>query len=64
MVSTFREVWMIPVLCIWVELDVLDAMILFRLTMLQDPKGFVKDGDEVEIYVEGIGSLINKIKFE
>ncbi|KAK3216718.1 hypothetical protein GRF29_1g780944 [Pseudopithomyces chartarum] len=29
-----------------------------------DPKGFVKDGDEVEIYVEGIGSLVNTIKFE
>ncbi|KAJ4289716.1 hypothetical protein N0V90_011046 [Kalmusia sp. IMI 367209] len=32
--------------------------------VFMDPKGFVKNGDEVEIYVEGIGSLINKIKFE
>lgn len=30
----------------------------------QEPKGFVTDGDEVEIYVEGIGSLINKMKFD
>jgi transcription initiation factor TFIIH subunit 2 len=32
--------------------------------IFMDPKGFVKDGDIVEIYVEGIGSLINRIKFE
>ncbi|KAF1961381.1 hypothetical protein CC80DRAFT_488672 [Byssothecium circinans] len=29
-----------------------------------EPKGFLKDGDEVEIYVEGIGSIINTMKFE
>ncbi|KAF1831059.1 hypothetical protein BDW02DRAFT_591431 [Decorospora gaudefroyi] len=29
-----------------------------------EPKGFLKDGDEVEIYVQGIGSIINKMKFE
>ncbi|KAF2633477.1 hypothetical protein BU25DRAFT_327545 [Macroventuria anomochaeta] len=32
--------------------------------LFMEPKGFVKDGDEVEIYVEGIGSIINKMKFE
>jgi transcription initiation factor TFIIH subunit 2 len=32
--------------------------------VFMEPKGFVKDGDEVEIYVEGIGSLVNKMKFE
>ncbi|KAF9731888.1 fumarylacetoacetate hydrolase family protein [Paraphaeosphaeria minitans] len=32
--------------------------------VFMEPKGFVKDGDEVEIYVEGIGSLVNTIKFE
>lgn len=32
--------------------------------LFMEPKGFVGDGDEVEIYVEGIGSLINKMKFE
>lgn len=32
--------------------------------VFMNPPGFVKDGDEVEIYVEGIGSLVNKIKFE
>ncbi|ORY10579.1 hypothetical protein BCR34DRAFT_674184 [Clohesyomyces aquaticus] len=32
--------------------------------IFMEPKGFVKDGDEVEIYVEGIGSLVNKMKFE
>jgi 2-keto-4-pentenoate hydratase/2-oxohepta-3-ene-1,7-dioic acid hydratase in catechol pathway len=29
-----------------------------------EPKGFLKDGDEVEVYVEGIGSIVNKMKFE
>ncbi|KAL6707049.1 hypothetical protein ACN47E_004801 [Coniothyrium glycines] len=29
-----------------------------------EPKGFLKDGDEVEVYAEGIGSIINKMKFE
>lgn len=32
--------------------------------LFMEPKGFVKDGDEVEICVEGIGSIINKMKFE
>ncbi|KAJ4985821.1 fumarylacetoacetate hydrolase [Stagonosporopsis vannaccii] len=32
--------------------------------LFMEPKGFVKDGDEVEIYVEGIGSIINKMNFE
>lgn len=32
--------------------------------IFMEPKGFLKDGDEVEIYVEGIGSIINKMKFE
>ncbi|KAJ4347823.1 uncharacterized protein N0V89_009193 [Didymosphaeria variabile] len=32
--------------------------------VFMDPKGFVKDGGEVEIYVEGIGSLVNRMKFE
>jgi transcription initiation factor TFIIH subunit 2 len=32
--------------------------------VFMEPKGFLKDGDEVEIYAEGIGSIINKMKFE
>lgn len=32
--------------------------------LFMEPKGFVKDGDIVEINVEGIGSLVNKMKFE
>ncbi|PVI08634.1 hypothetical protein DM02DRAFT_549062 [Periconia macrospinosa] len=32
--------------------------------LFMEPKGFLKDGDEVEIYAEGIGSLINKVKFD
>ncbi|USP80482.1 Fumarylacetoacetate hydrolase domain-containing protein 2 [Curvularia clavata] len=32
--------------------------------LFMEPKGFLKDGDEVEIYVEGVGSLVNKMKFE
>ncbi|CAN9337753.1 unnamed protein product [Alternaria alternata] len=32
--------------------------------LFMEPKGFLKDGDEVEVYVEGIGSIINKMKFE
>ncbi|KAF2736865.1 hypothetical protein EJ04DRAFT_533409 [Polyplosphaeria fusca] len=32
--------------------------------LFMEPKGFVGDGDEVEIHVDGIGSLINKMKFE
>ncbi|KAL6154235.1 hypothetical protein ACJQWK_01406 [Exserohilum turcicum] len=32
--------------------------------LFMEPKGFLKDGDEVEIYVEGIGSLVNRMKFE
>lgn len=34
------------------------------VALFMTPPGFVKDGDEVEIYVEGIGSLVNKFKFE
>ncbi|EUC43285.1 hypothetical protein COCMIDRAFT_38763 [Bipolaris oryzae ATCC 44560] len=29
-----------------------------------EPKGFLKDGDVVEIYVQGIGSLVNTVRFE
>jgi transcription initiation factor TFIIH subunit 2 len=29
-----------------------------------EPKGFLKDGDVVEIGVEGIGSIANKVVFE
>lgn len=29
-----------------------------------EPKGFLKDGDVVEITVEGIGGLRNKMVFE
>lgn len=32
--------------------------------LFMEPKGFLKDGDVVEINVEGIGSLVNKMKFE
>ncbi|KAF2878425.1 hypothetical protein BDV95DRAFT_557444 [Massariosphaeria phaeospora] len=32
--------------------------------LFREPKGFLKDGDTVEITVEGIGSLVNKMKFE
>jgi 2-keto-4-pentenoate hydratase/2-oxohepta-3-ene-1,7-dioic acid hydratase in catechol pathway len=32
--------------------------------LFMEPKGFLKDGDEVEVYVEGIGSIVNKMKFE
>lgn len=32
--------------------------------LFMEPNGFVTDGDEVEIYVEGIGSIVNKMKFE
>ncbi|KAF3053717.1 General transcription factor IIH subunit 2 [Didymella keratinophila] len=32
--------------------------------LFMEPKGFVGDGDEVEIYVEGIGSIVNKMQFE
>jgi transcription initiation factor TFIIH subunit 2 len=32
--------------------------------LFMEPKGFLKDGDEVEICVDGIGSIINKMKFE
>ncbi|KAF2016545.1 hypothetical protein BU24DRAFT_370444 [Aaosphaeria arxii CBS 175.79] len=32
--------------------------------LFMDPKGFVKDGDVVEIEVEGIGSLKNTMRFE
>ncbi|KAF2180247.1 hypothetical protein K469DRAFT_693401 [Zopfia rhizophila CBS 207.26] len=32
--------------------------------LFMEPKGFVKDGDVVDIHVEGIGSLVNKMKFQ
>lgn len=32
--------------------------------LFMEPKGFLKSGDTVEIEVEGIGSLINKMVFE
>jgi len=32
--------------------------------IFMEPKGFLGDGDEVEVHVEGIGSLINKMVFE
>lgn len=32
--------------------------------LFMEPKGFVKDGDEVEIHVDGIGSIINRMQFE
>lgn len=32
--------------------------------LFMEPKGFLKDGDEVEVYVEGVGSLVNRMRFE
>ncbi|KAL5118812.1 hypothetical protein ACEQ8H_003315 [Pleosporales sp. CAS-2024a] len=32
--------------------------------LFMEPQSFLKDGDEVEIYVEGIGSIVNKMVFE
>jgi transcription initiation factor TFIIH subunit 2 len=32
--------------------------------LFMEPKGFLEDGDEVEVYVEGIGSIVNKMVFE
>ena len=32
--------------------------------LFMEPKGFLKDGDVVEICIEGIGSLVNKMVFE
>ena len=32
--------------------------------LFMEPKGFLKDGDIVEIGVEGIGSIANKMVFE
>jgi len=32
--------------------------------LFMEPKGFLKDGDVVEVYVEGIGSIVNKMVFE
>lgn len=32
--------------------------------LFMEPKGFLKDGDVVEVHVEGIGSLVNKVQFE
>jgi transcription initiation factor TFIIH subunit 2 len=31
---------------------------------VMEPKGFVGDGDEVEVWVEGVGSLVNRMGFE
>ncbi|KAF2837731.1 hypothetical protein M501DRAFT_136675 [Patellaria atrata CBS 101060] len=32
--------------------------------LFMSPKGFIKDGDEVEVGIEGVGSISNKIRFE
>ena len=32
--------------------------------LFMEPKGFLGDGDVVEVCVEGIGSIINTMKFE
>jgi transcription initiation factor TFIIH subunit 2 len=32
--------------------------------LFMEPKGFLKDGDVVEIEVDGIGSISNKMVFE
>ncbi|KAH8716920.1 hypothetical protein GQ44DRAFT_688360 [Phaeosphaeriaceae sp. PMI808] len=32
--------------------------------LFMEPKGFLADGDEVEVYVEGIGSIVNRMRFE
>lgn len=32
--------------------------------LFREPKGFVGDGDLVEVHVEGIGSLVNTMRFE
>ena len=32
--------------------------------LFMEPKGFLKDGDMVEVDVEGIGALRNRIVFE
>ncbi len=32
--------------------------------LFMEPKGFLKDGDVVEVDIEGIGSLRNKMVFE
>ena len=32
--------------------------------LFMEPKGFLKDGDVVEIEVEGVGKIVNKMKFE
>lgn len=49
-----------------VSLTAPHSQMVFLLTFFfcQNPKGFVGDGDEVEVYVEGIGSLVNTFKFE
>jgi transcription initiation factor TFIIH subunit 2 len=32
--------------------------------LFMKPRNFLKDGDEVEVHVDGIGSIINKMKFD
>lgn len=32
--------------------------------LFMEPKGFLKDGDVVEVYVEGIGGIENRMRFE
>jgi transcription initiation factor TFIIH subunit 2 len=32
--------------------------------LFMEPKGFLADGDVVEVYVEGVGSIVNKMVFE
>jgi len=32
--------------------------------LFMEPKGFLKDGDVVEITVDGVGSIANKVVFE
>ncbi len=32
--------------------------------LFMEPKGFLKDGDVVEVEIEGIGALRNKVVFE
>lgn len=32
--------------------------------LFMEPKGFLKDGDVMEVEVEGIGSIVNKVVFE
>jgi 2-keto-4-pentenoate hydratase/2-oxohepta-3-ene-1,7-dioic acid hydratase in catechol pathway len=32
--------------------------------LFMEPKGFLKDGDVVEVEVEGIGAIVNRMVFE